>query len=136
MTAPAKGCQRVPGVQHSSPYQGRKDGARKGAAFLSPRPAPFHLDAASAPSQLESEAKGADGCHTERHPVGAPRAPLLLVLARLRHHLGGAIVAILASELGVRVGLTKRRVYALRRQGLVTSDQLGTPPVAAWRSSP
>jgi hypothetical protein len=58
----------------------------------------------------------------------------LPVLSTLTDHPEGALVVDLARELGVSVGLLERRLYALRRQGLVTSEQVGTPPVTTWRA--
>jgi DNA-binding IscR family transcriptional regulator len=54
-------------------------------------------------------------------------------MAYLKAHPEGAIVATLAEELGASVGLVERKLYSLRRQGLVTSNQIGTPPVTTWR---
>jgi hypothetical protein len=71
---------------------------------------------------------------TTREPLGTTQgdAPLP-VLATLQAHSAGAIVADLALELGASINLVQRRLYSLRRQGLVTSEQLGTPPVTTWR---
>ena len=57
----------------------------------------------------------------------------LPVLATLQAHPEGAILVDLALDLGAPVSLVERRLYSLRRQGLVTSEQLGTPPVTTWR---
>jgi hypothetical protein len=70
-----------------------------------------------------------DGNHT-----GA--AALLPVLAYLEAHPAGAIVATLAAELGASAYLVERRLYSLRRQGLVTSEWLGTPAVLTWKAAP
>jgi DNA-binding IscR family transcriptional regulator len=54
------------------------------------------------------------------------------VLSTLAAHPDGAIVANLAAELGASVSLVERRLYTLKRQGLVKTERLGTPPVTHW----
>lgn len=65
---------------------------------------------------------------------GEPEAGLLPVLALLAR--GPATVATLAAELGASIQLVERRLYSLRRQGLVKVEWLGDPPVAHWLVTP
>lgn len=135
MTARAHGChgcQRVPRVPHPSPNVGAGGGHPTGANPPFPGPAPVEsagLEASTPPEKQATSATGAGEVQDSRHPSDATLLPILRLLAR-----GPAIVATLAAELGASVHLVERRLYSLRRQGLVTSEWTGIPAVLTWRA--
>lgn len=91
----------------------------------------------SCPTCLESHV-GQDGQEKalqETCPESRPGGALLPILATLQAHPEGVIVATLAAELGASVDLIERRLYSLKRQGLVKTERLGEPPITHWLAS-
>ncbi len=126
MTNKAHGCH---GCQHSTrvrhPSRNVRAGGRHstGATLRSPEPAPVELGGFSVSTPHEKARSGATGAGEAPGAWRPSDATLLPVLSTLAAHPEGAIVAHLAADLGVSVGLVERRLYSLKRQGLVTAEQ-------------
>ncbi len=126
------GCQQTPQVRHPSQNVGAGGRHSTGATLRSPKAAPVELGGFSVSTSLEKVSAGATGAGDApavRHPSDTTPLP---VLATLQAHPAGVIVADLAAELGASVDLVERRLYSLKRQGLVKTERLGDPPITHW----
>lgn len=125
----AKGAGRVQGGPHPSRTSGEETAHERVPFSVLLGRHPFTSTLLDHRGPSDSATKGAEGCHHDRHSSEAEWLPVLSTLAS---HPEGAIVADLAAELGASVTLVERRLYSLKRQGLVKTERLGTPPVIHW----